>query len=123
MPTLFRDVSHHPQRALQIYLVLIGLAYNRQNVTYRHLSVNQLKYGDGGILAGPLDRIMRWCDQNRLPPLTALVVAEETGAPGDGLITVTDGNWPMAFKTVFDFDWFSIMPPTIEELESVGRSE
>jgi len=116
MPIFFRDVSHHPERAMQIYLVLIGLAYNRQTVTYGRLSIDQLKYGDGGILAAPLERIMKWCQRHSLPPLTALVVNEETGEPGEGLTTVADRNWPLAFKRVFDFDWFSVMPPTLEDL-------
>jgi hypothetical protein len=41
-----------------------------------------------------LDRIMRWRVTIGLRSLTVLVVNEETGRPGDGLLTVKDGDYP-----------------------------
>jgi hypothetical protein len=104
-------------RALQIYQVLIGLAWNRQTVTYGSLSREQMEgFGGGGILNRPLERIMRWCEANHLEPLTVLVVGDDTGVPGHGLTTVANNDWPAAQQRVFKFNWYSIMPPTLEEL-------
>jgi hypothetical protein len=50
-----------------------------------------------------------------------LVVNDETGVPGVGLITVPDGDWPRAQKRVYDFNWFSVMPPSLEELRTAGQ--
>jgi hypothetical protein len=38
MPIRFDQMSSAPVRALQIYLVLIGCAVNRQTITYAKLS-------------------------------------------------------------------------------------
>src|SRR4029077_14110375 len=96
----FNDESATATRALQAYLVLIGLASNRQLITYGLLSKHQMEYGDGGILAFPLGCIMGWCYENALPPLTVLVVNKETGIPGAGLGTVEDKDYPAAQQRV-----------------------
>ena len=77
-------------------------------------------YGDGGILDRPLGCIMGWCYENNLPPLTVLVVRDDTGIPGRGLITVPGEDWPAAQQRVFGFNWFSVEPPSIAELEEAG---
>lgn len=118
---LFSNDSRHPTRALQSYLVLIGLAWNRQTITYGQLSENQMEYGQGGILAGPLGCIMGWCYENGLPPLTVLVVNGETGIPGEGLGTVEDDDHPAAQQRVFNFNWFQLFPPAIDELAAAGQ--
>jgi hypothetical protein len=116
------DRSHIPERALQAYSVLVGLAWNRQTVTYGDLSRHQmLNYGTGGILDRPLGCIMGWCFEGGLEPLTVLVVRDDTGVPGIGLTTVADGNWPAAQQRVFAFNWFSILPPTLDELREAGE--
>lgn len=122
MPTYFTDNSHVHTRALQIYQVLVGLAWNRQTISYGALSTNQMGgYGSGGILDRPLGCIMGWCYENGLPPLTVLVVNDETGVPGQGLMTVPDGKWPVAQQRVFAFNWFAIMPPSLLELREAGQ--
>src|SRR5208337_4701834 len=50
-----------------------------------------------------------------LPALTSLVVEKATGLPSNGLITV---EFPAEQRRVFSFDWFSIFPPTVQELEA-----
>ncbi len=57
---------------------------------------------------------MYWCDENGLPPLTVLVVNKKTGLPGTGLILSTDLNADR--EAVFQFNWYSIVPPTSAEL-------
>jgi hypothetical protein len=120
MPQRFEDNSHIRTRALQAYLVLIGLAWHRQTITYGQLSQNQMeKYGHGGILAGPLNCIMGWCHESGLPPLTALVVNEQTGLPGEGLYTASD--YPATQQQVFEFNWYSLFPPSPDELAAAGE--
>lgn len=126
MPRRFADESHDGTRALQAYLVLIGLAWTRQTITYGQLSQNQMKYGQGGILADPLGCIMGWCYENGLPPLTALVINGETGLPGGGLYVERPGDLPAAQQKVFGFNsgsggWYSLFPPDPDELEAAGR--
>ncbi|MGO9684223.1 MAG: hypothetical protein ACLPTZ_16865 [Beijerinckiaceae bacterium] len=119
--TFFENHSHVSTRALQAYLVLIGLAWNRQTITYGQLSQTYMEFGHGGILAAPLGCIMGWCFENGLPPLTALVVNSETGVPGEGLYVEQPGKLPAAQQSVFVFNWYSIFPPKLEELESAGQ--
>src|SRR5215210_2778499 len=121
MPLFFRDDSKVPTRALQAYLVLISLAWNRQTITYGALSVDYMDYGPGGILDRSLGCIMGWCYENGLPALTALVVNDDTGIPGEGLGTVEDDDFPAAQQRVFAHNWFELFPPTVAELEAAGQ--
>jgi hypothetical protein len=126
MPRKIADESHDGTQAFQAYLVLIGLAWNRQTITYGKLSQNQMKFGQGGILADPLGCIMGWCYENGLPPLTALVVNGETGLPGEGLYVERPGELPAAQQKVFRFNqeaggWYSLFPPSADELEAAGQ--
>ena len=73
-----------PNRAAQIWLVLIGKAANRQTMTYGMLA-DTLGYGGAGTLAQILGRVLSYCQQEGLPLLTALVVNQRTGDPGPGL--------------------------------------
>ena len=52
-------------RAQQIYLILLGVAYNRQTITYGPVA-NLLNYEGSGTLARLLGKIMRWCEENNL---------------------------------------------------------
>jgi hypothetical protein len=103
-------------RAYQAYLILIGLAANQQTIQYRQLC-GKMHYGVGPILSSPLGRIMRWCDREGLPALTSIVVEKDTGLPSTGLSTVPNDNFPAEQQRVFSFDWYSILPPTLEELD------
>ena len=76
----FDSIRTRKARALQIWQILIGLAHNRQTITYKILS-KLLDYKGAGVFAQLLDTIMRYCKQNQLPPLTILVVNENTGSP------------------------------------------
>ena len=118
MPKEFQTDSHHPTRALQAYLILIGRAANQQTIQYRQLG-EMMRYGDSGsILAAPLGCIMRWCVRENLPALTTLVVEKETGLPSTGLTTVQQNAFPAEQQRIFAFDWYSIFPPTPEQLGS-----
>ncbi len=118
----FDDDRHVPTTALQIYLILIGLAWNRQTITYGALSQGQMGgYGQGGVINRELGCVMGWCYENGLPALTALVVRDDTGIPGEGLVTVEGEDFPAAQQRVFRYNWFQLFPPTIQELKAAGE--
>lgn len=80
----FKDNTKLSSRAVQIWQVLTGLAHTRRTTTYKELA-GILGYKGAGVLGRQLGHIMFLCDQNKLPPLTVLVVNSETGLPGEGL--------------------------------------
>lgn len=100
-------------RAVQIYLILIGAAHRREILTYQMVA-ERLGYKGSGVLDRQLGHLMYWCDENGLPPLTVLVVNKKTGLPGPGLILSADLNADR--EGVFQFNWYSIVPPTAAEL-------
>jgi hypothetical protein len=55
---------------------------------------------------------------NGLPALTSLVVQEATGLPAPGFTAVSRSEIPDEQKRVWDYDWFAILPPTVEELKT-----
>ena len=109
----FSEEATNASRAQQIYQILVSLAHNRQTTTYGRLA-GILDFAGAGVFAGMLGHIMNWCDQNELPPLTILVVNQETGLPGSGLTTPV--NLHKEREQVFNFNWFDVVPPTAAEL-------
>ena len=117
MALFFRDDSQIGTRALQAYLVLIGLAWNRRTITYSELSHNRMQHYDDTV-ASLVGCIGGWCHKNDLPPLAALIVERETGLPADGLSTESD--YPAIQQEVYGMDWYSVIPPSSDELASAG---
>ena len=105
----FDSIATKEARAVQIWLILIGMAHNRQITTYKRLS-ELLGYRGAGVFSQLLDPIMRYCEHNNLPPLTVLIVREDTGSPGTGLTTISNEN--VDREAVFNYNWYSIYPPT-----------
>ncbi len=99
-------------RAVQIWQILTGLAHNRQTTTYKKIA-EILGYGGSGTLGRQLGHIMFFCAQNKLPPLTVLVVNSETGLPGEGLETKTDLHKEK--ELAFSHNWYAMYPPSSEE--------
>ena len=95
-------------RAIQIWQILVGLAYNRQTLTYEKLS-RLLGFKGSGTMGQFLNPIMNYCKLNELPALTVLVVEKYLGVPGEGLITVKDVDSER--EQVYDYDWFNVYPP------------
>jgi len=113
MALYYDDKPHRPERAQQIWLILIGKAANKQLMTYKELA-EILGYKGSGVFADTLDHIACYCIQNNLPGLTCLVVNEETGVPGGG-IPVAD---PEAERMkVFSNQWYKLFPPSPSELK------
>lgn len=116
----FSENSSAPQRALQAWQILISKAANRQTITYIELA-KLMGYTDARPMSQILDPIMKYCDQNGLAPLTALVVSKERGAPGDGLTTVKDIDADR--EKVFGYDWYALVPPTPEEFQAAKQKK
>ncbi len=114
MAQTFDAKPSRPYRALQIWQILISKAANRQVATYEELK-KILGYKGAGVFAQTLGHIMYYCDQNGLPPLTALVVKKDKGVPGTGLTTPKDLNAQR--EEVFPYKWFRDIQPTPEELK------
>ena len=116
----FAEDSTVYSRAMQIWMVLIGMAHNRQTMTYGALA-RTLGYTSPGaqFMTRLLDPVMRYCQDNNLPPLTVLVVNRETGKPGTGLSTLNDIDKDR--ELVFNHDWYYIYPPSPEEFEEAHR--
>lgn len=111
----FDEVRTNPSRALQLYQILIGLAHNRQTMTYGQLA-DLVGFKGAGVFAAKLGHIMYWCVQENLPPLTVLIVNQDTGLPGDGLTSADDLHRQR--EEVFGTLWYRIVPPSPEELEA-----
>ena len=104
-----------PAWALRAYLVLIGCAARHETVTYEQLA-RRIKRGASNLLAKPLELVTQWCQQNSLPALSSLVVDYATALPAPGFTGVPWSEIRHEQERVWQFDWFSIFPPTIEEL-------
>jgi alkylated DNA nucleotide flippase Atl1 len=95
------------ERALQVWQVLIGAAHHRQTMTYGQLA-DRVGLAGAGVLAQFLGVVMSYCAANGLPPLTCLVVNQETGLPGSGLTTLED--LPRDREAVYRHAWHAMRP-------------
>jgi len=66
-------------------------------------------------VGGMLGPVQEYCRIHSLPPLTVLVVSEQTGLPGTGFDAAED--IPEAQARVFGFDWASVDCPSPEAFE------
>ena len=73
-------------------------------------------YPTSNPLASILGCIMFRCEQNKLPPLTLLVV-NQTGIPGDGFTAEILENYHQRREDVFNYPWYEILPPSMEEFK------
>jgi len=113
------------QRAEQIWPILTHCALQRQTLSYELLGrlIGVPRMGLGQLL----EPIQSYCILNQLPPLSVLVVSENTGLPGEGFIGAKDV--PSAQARVFGRSWLEQTPPdaaalqqAVQELPSNGRS-
>ena len=75
--------------------------------------------GGAGVMSQFLGPIMWYCENCDYPPLTVLIVNQDTGLPGDGLTTIENVNEDR--ESVFNFDWFANEPPQISDFEKSQR--
>jgi len=113
----FNPKSTHPARAVQCWQILVGKAMNRQTVTYQGLAGLMFQRRAAGVLAQILGYVAFYCNDNDLPPLTAIVVRKTGGEPGTG-IPVDQNTIDAQREDVFSCDWFDIYPPDEDALAS-----
>jgi hypothetical protein len=77
-------------------------------------------YSDDRPLFTILGHIMHLCRAWGLPPLTVIVVNRD-GTPGEGFTDVPRAEFDHWREQVFDEDWFSIVPPTIDQFHAAWR--
>ena len=104
------------ERASQIWSLLICAARERKTYKYGDIA-DILGFGGAGVLGQQLGPIMKYCATNNLPPLTVLVVNQETGLPSEGLVTLEEVNTDR--ESVFSYNWFSLNPPQVTDFEDV----
>ncbi|WP_157270696.1 hypothetical protein [Azohydromonas aeria] len=126
MPTLFNDETEGagvgergPVRALQAWQYLIARAANRQIVRYKELR-DLMDYPNDNPLAGILGCVAYYCMQHDLPPLTVIVVNRH-GEPGGGFPIPAGATIGQLREDVFEYPWFKLMPPTIDEFAEARR--
>ena len=109
------------ERASQIWAVLAWAAKNRQTLTYGHLSklIGSLTVGLGQFL----EPIQSYCLLNKLPPLTILVVQQDSGIPGTGFTGTNAAEYAKAYMAVYEFDWLGHGNPKAEKLEQAVQKQ
>ena len=107
------------QRALQIWSLLVCAARDRRTYTYGDLA-HALGMGGAGVMAQFLGPVMYYCREQQLPPLTVLVVNQDTGRPGAGLTALE--NVDRDRERVFAHDWFQTEPPETGDFEEATRA-
>lgn len=115
--TTFNPTSTHPLRAVQAWQILVGMAMNRQTITYKGLSKLIYQKDAPGVLDEILGHIAYYCLDNYLPALTSIVVGKGRGTPGQD-IPVDLNTIDTQREKVYDYDWYNIIPPHSDELKS-----
>jgi hypothetical protein len=104
------------ERASQIWAVLAWAAKSRQSLTYGQLSslIGVPRAGLGQLL----EPVQSYCIVHSLPPLTVLVVQQESGLPGSGFTGASAADLAKAQMSVFSHDWLAFGNPNPEALEA-----
>ena len=110
----------NPERAMQIWQILISCAHTQQSLTYGKVA-DYLGYKGAGVLSQPLDLIMRYCAKQGFPPLTCLVANKETREPGSGLTTVEELT--LDREAVHSKNWFALEPVQISDFEKIQEEK
>ena len=71
-------------------------------------------------MAHMLGHVYFYCKQNGLPPLTVLVVNQDSGLPGEGVEWIEPDR---CREQVFAFNWYGIWPPTPDEFKAAYDHE
>ena len=103
------------ERASQIWAVLAWAARNRQSLTYSQVSslIGVPRAGLGQLL----EPIQSYCIVKGLPPLTILVVQQDSGLPGSGFTGASASDLAKAQQAVFSEDWLAHGNPNPDALE------
>lgn len=107
------------ERAQQLWSILVLAANFRQILTYDIVAraTGLVRPSIGEFLRS----IQQYCIEQQWPPLTSIVVSEESGLPGSGFTAA--GDIPAAQSLVFQHRWLEIHAPSAAQLEdSYARS-
>ena len=118
---VFNPSSKHPDRAVQAWQILVGAAMNRQTLTYKLLAQMMYQRAASGVLDKVLGHIAFYCIDNKLPPLTSIVVSLGKGMPG-AEIPINLADRDKERERVYAEDWYNIVPPSAEELHAAYRN-
>lgn len=102
------------QRAMQVWQILVAAAHERRSLTYGQLAA-YLGFEGAGVFAQILGCIMKYCETKDLPPLTCIVVNQDTGIPGSGLTTIA--KLPEDRERVYSYKWYARFPVQISDFE------
>ena len=109
------------QRAAQLWSLCALAARNQQLLSYS--TVQHLTGLPKVAVGGMLGTISGYCMERKLPWLTSIVVNEETGLPGEGLMKAAKREYGNALNIhamharVFIYDWFKEPAPTTKDFE------
>ena len=106
----FNPSSTHPDRAVQAWQILVGAAMSRQTLTYKGLGELMYHRQAQGVLDKILGHIAFYCIDQKLPPLTSIVVGLGRGTPGKDIpmdLALRDKER----ERVYACDWYDIYPP------------
>ena len=106
-------------RSAQAWLALVAQATQRRTTTYDALGALLLSHPL--TLRSDLDPIDDYCNEHGLPPLAVVCVDPKTGEPSRGNVGVflLDKNR----ERVFNYDWFTLVPPTPEEIKEAHLAQ
>ena len=104
-------------RAVQIWVLLACAARERTICTYGGLARKLGIDNAAGVFGAYLGPIMDYCQQHDLPPLTILVINQETGLPGPGLTSLEPELHGPERVRVFEHDWLAMPPPSTDALK------
>jgi hypothetical protein len=103
----FNPTASQAARAVQAWQILVGMATNRQTVTYEGLSEAMFGKRAAGVLAQILGHVAFYCIDNDLPPLTSIVVGKQRGSPGEEIpvdrVTIDEQR-----ENVYRYDWYDV---------------
>ncbi|HKT32887.1 MAG TPA: HNH endonuclease [Gammaproteobacteria bacterium] len=100
---------NHEQRAYFAWPILIKCAKNHRTIQYGALAKKLDIHWRP--VRHILDVIQNYCFNEKLPPLTILVVNKGRGIPGKGFIAWDMDDLNADLKKVFSFDWYLLPNP------------
>lgn len=95
-------------RAAAIWEVLVSRAAVNKTLTYKSLSEEVNVHHRA--LRHALEVIQEYCQTNKLPHLTALVVNSSTGIPGAGN-NLDDSQLEMEYQRIYRYKWAAMLNP------------
>lgn len=105
---------NHSETANQMYPLLAHAATHRQTLTYGQVA-HMVGEPVANRIGGPLGRILNWCRDNGHPPLPIIVINSLSGLPSLESYGSAE-DIAQATALTHATDWYTIKPPTIQEL-------